>query len=163
MKDADRFEKTSVPEEKQHQADEKLNKDAEEIAQEDKKNVEDVKQELTEDASKHKFKVDFTEYPGAPFYSAELWGPQFRVKINTAHRFYKDIYSQQDARGRTAIELLLFVLGKSEIESTEDMQIFYNQARMEWSNRLDLRLKLLDKNNPLMDKEASIEERSLTQ
>jgi hypothetical protein len=164
MKDADRFEKTTVSEEKQLEADQKLNTEAETIAKEQDKDVEEVLQELTDDASKHKFKVELTDYPGAPFYSVELWGPQFRLKINRAHRFYKDLYSQQDERGTTALELLLFVLGKSEIEApTDDMQMFYNQERMEWSRRLDLRLRLLDKNNPLIDKEASKEEKLLTQ
>ena len=65
-----------------------------------------------------------------------------------AHRFYEDIYSQQDDRGKTAIELLLFVLGKGEIESNGDKQLFYGNERYEWSRKLELRLKILDKKKP---------------
>jgi hypothetical protein len=160
MSDAERFDKKNVPQEKQEQAEEILLEDAKEKAKAENKKVEDVVESLAAEAENKKFKIEFTELPGAPFYDVELWGQQTRIKINTGHRFYTDIYAEQDSRGKTAIELLLFVLGRCEAESNGDKGLFYGNERYEWSRRLELRLKILDKKNPILDKQASADEKN---
>lgn len=160
MSDAEKYDKQDIPKEKQEQAEEKLRTDAEEKAKAENKDVETVVQSLETEAENKKFKVEYTELPGAPFYDVELWGQQTRIKINTAHRFYLDIYSQQDQRGKTALELLLFVLGKCEIEATGEKLLFYGNERYDWSRKLELRLKMLDRKDPILDKQAFAEENS---
>lgn len=158
MHNADKFDKLELPKEKQEQAEEKLREEAEEVAEKENEDVETVVVRMENEAEKRKFKIEFTDLPGAPFYDIEIWGPQIRIKINTAHRFYADIYSQQDQRGKTALELLLFVLGKCESESAGEKLLFYGNERFEWSRKLDLRLKMLDKQDPIIDKLTSVEE-----
>lgn len=160
MSDAAKFDKQDIPQNKQEEAEEKLREDAEDKAKKENKKVEDVVEDMEAEAERSKFKIDFTDLPGAPFYDVELWGQQTRIKINTAHRFYIDIYSQQDGRGKTAIELLLFVFGKCEVESDGDKLLFYGNERYEWSRQLELRLKMLDKKNPILDKQAFVEEKN---
>lgn len=158
MNDADKFDKQDVPREKQERADEKLKEDAKEKAKAENKSEEEAIEELQAYAESKKFKIEFTDFPGAPFYDVDLWGQQTRIRINTAHRFYVDIYSQQETRGRTAIELLLFVLGRCEILSSGEKKLFYGNERFDWSKKLDLRLKILDKKDPIVDKQAFKEE-----
>lgn len=159
MSEAEKFDKQSIPSEKQIEADEKLRKDAEEIAQSESRDVETVVASMTQESESKRYKVEFTDLPGAPFYDVELWGQQVRIKINVAHRFYVDIYDQQDGRGKTALELMLFVLGGCEVESSGDRLLFYGNERYDWSKNLDLRLKILDKKDPINDKQASSEEK----
>lgn len=158
MRESEKFDKTEVPTEKIEQGEEKLKGDAEKAAKKNNTDVITVTTQFENDAEKKKFKVEFTDLPGAPFYDIELWGTQTRLKINTAHRFYSDIYSQQDGRGKTAVEILLFVLAKCEIESTGDKLLFYGNERFEWSRKLDLRLKMLDSKDPILDKKSFDEE-----
>lgn len=158
MKEAEKYDRLDLPQEKRDEADEKLREEAEEQAQDENEDVEEVVQKLEAGAEKKKYKVEFSDLPGAPFYDVEQWGPQTRIRINTAHRFYSDIYSQQDTRGKTALELLLFVLGKCELESTGEKELFYGNERYEWSKKLDLRLKMLDKKDPVIDKQSFVEE-----
>ena len=158
MSEAEKFDKQDVPPEKKEQADEKLLEDAKEKAKEENKDFDEVKETLESEAANNKFKIEFSELPGAPFYDVKLWGQQIKIVINASHRFYLDIYSQQGTRGKTAIELLLFVLGKCEIESNGDKELFYQSERFDWSRKLDTRLKLLDKKDPISDKAAFEEE-----
>jgi hypothetical protein len=159
MSDAEKFDKIDIPREKEELGEQRLQNQAQEIASVQKRDLAEVLQFLQSDAEKKKFKVEFTDLPGAPFYDVDMWGPnQIQVMINSAHRFYSHIYSQQDNRGKTAIELLLFVLSKCEIEATGEKELFYGNERYEWSRKLDLRLKLLDKRDPITDKQAFEEE-----
>lgn len=144
--------KSELPDDKKQAADDKVNEKAKEVAENKGVPVEEAKKDLVDEAEQNKYKVEFANHPGAPFYEPLQWGPQLQLKINTAHRFYTDIYSQQDPRGRTAIELMLFVLCQCEVNATGDAELFYGNERYDWSRQLDLRLKILDKNNPLQEK-----------
>ncbi|HUC79464.1 MAG TPA: ATP-binding protein [Flavisolibacter sp.] len=159
MTAAEKFDKLDLPQEKEEAGEQKLVKEAQEVAKKEKREVQEVTESLHSEAEKKKYKVEFTDLPGAPFYEVEIWGPQLRLKINTAHRFYTDVYLQQENRGKTAIELLLFVIGKCECQSDGDKSMFYGSERYEWSRQLDLRLRLLDKKDPVLDKQSDDEER----
>lgn len=158
MTDASKFDAPNVPKEKKAKANKKLEDEAKKKATNEKKPVDQATRELEAEVEGRKFKIEFTELPGAPFYDVELVGAQTKIKINSSHRFYNDIYAQQDARGKTAIELMLFALGRCEADSTGDVAIFYASERFEWSKKLDLHLRLLDKLDPLLDKESFEEE-----
>ncbi len=130
MNDADKFDKQDIPREKQEKANEKLKEDAKEKAKSENKSEEKAIEDLEAQAESKKYKIEFTDLPGAPFYDVELWGQQTRIKINTAHRFYVDIYSQQEARGKTAIELLLPWFD-DEVESSGEKLLFYGNERFD--------------------------------
>lgn len=127
-------------------------------------NEEDVEREKREKAEKDPWKIELEHLPGAPFYRVKRWFTQTQIFINTAHRFYSDIYNQLDHRGQNAMDLFFYVLAKSEIESTDYAEIFYGEARNKWSVELQSLLKMLDKKDPLIVKEAmNEEEKELTE
>jgi hypothetical protein len=158
MRDAEKIDKLNLPEEELKKAEDNLNKKAAEIAEETSEQVEVVKQRLEEEGIKKRYKVEFTALPGAPFYDVEQMGSQTILKINSSHKFYSDVYQMQESRGKTALELLLFVLGKCELEAGDNLRDFYSYERYEWSKKLDLRLKKLDSRDPVIDKQAYDEE-----
>ena len=90
---------------------------------------------------------------GAPFYRIEQFGAQCRVHINTAHRFYSDLYAAPDStpRVQSALEVLLFVFGQCELSSDGEIEMFYRSEIYEWSRRLDLSLNRLDDVDPAGD------------
>lgn len=93
------------------------------------------------------FRVEVEKNPEGPFYRVDLKGGQVVLLINTAHRFYTDVYGAvagpDGARIRQALEVLLFVLGKSEIDASDDRELFYQSERQEWSRRLNVALAKL--------------------
>jgi hypothetical protein len=93
------------------------------------------------------FRVEIDRVPEGPFYRVDLRGGQLMVLINSAHRFYTDIYAAvpgpEGARIRQALEVLLFVIGKCEMDATDDRQLFYAAERQEWSKRLHIGLAKL--------------------
>jgi hypothetical protein len=158
MSDADEIDPQDVPGDKKEQGQTNLQQTADKTAKKKREPVKTVLEKLESESEKRKFKVEFTDLPGAPFYDLEIWGQQFRIKINTAHRFYTDIYRIQKPRGKTALELLLFVLGKSELGSTGSKLLFYGNERYEWSKKLELRLKMLDELDPIIDEQSAEDE-----
>jgi hypothetical protein len=97
----------------------------------------------------HPFKVEIERNPEGPFYRVEPRGGQVVLFINKAHRFYTDIYARvpgpRGAQVRQALEVLLFVLGKCEIDASEERQLFYVAERQEWSKRLHIALTTLQR------------------
>ncbi len=158
MAETEKFDSEKVSAQKQDEANKKLKEDAKKKAEESGENPETVEQELTKETNERKYKVEFTKLPGAPFYNVDYFGTQFRILINTRHRFYTDVYSHLDERGKTAMELLFFVLGKSEIKADGEKEDFYLNERYEWSKKLDVALKILDRKDPIGDKESAEEE-----
>lgn len=93
------------------------------------------------------FRVEVEKNPEGPFYRVDFKGGQVVLLINSAHRFYTDVYAAiqgpDGARIRQALEVLLFVLGKSEIDASDDRELFYQSERQEWSRRLNVALAKL--------------------
>lgn len=93
------------------------------------------------------FRVEIESNPEGPFYRVILRGGQVTLIINSSHAFYTDVYAAvggpDGARVRQALEVLLFVLGKSELDSVDDRQLFYASERQEWSRRLQVALSKL--------------------
>jgi hypothetical protein len=144
----------------------KKTEEGEEIGREDTKkeakdtgvSEEEVEKKNRDKADKNPWMIELEHLPGAPFYRVKRWFTQTQIFVNTAHRFYSDIYAQLDSRGQNAMDLFLYVLAKSEIESTDYAEIFYGEARNKWSVELQSLLKLLDKKDPLIVKEAMKDE-----
>jgi hypothetical protein len=93
------------------------------------------------------FRVEVEKNPEGPFYRVDFKGGQIVLLINSSHRFYTDVYAAvtgpDGARIRQALEVLLFVLGKSEIDASDDRELFYQSERQEWSRRLNVALAKL--------------------
>lgn len=113
-----------------------------------KANRKDVETEVDREIARLAYKVEIERMPEAPFYRVELRGSQTVIFLNAAHRFYRDVYvSVEGAEGnrmRASLELLLFALGESEVESNPEHQIWYQGERIDWSRKLEAALTTLD-------------------
>src|SRR5258708_19790269 len=87
---------------------------------------------------------------GAPFFRVTQVGPKKAFYLNTAHRFYKDVYAGPDSspRLRAGLEVVLFAIGVCEIGAEGDRQIFYETERARGSANLDTALAHLDHTDP---------------
>ena len=159
MSESDKFIRKPVKPspEKETQAKERVIEAAEKRARETGKPAEEHVQEIAKQAQEQPYKVMMESKEGAPFFRMEQFGAQKRLFINTAHRFYSDLYSGPDAtpRVKTALELLLFAVGSCELDATGDMDLFYQMERAEWSKRLKVALSLLDRREPVEDAESA--------
>jgi hypothetical protein len=83
--------------------------------------------------------------PGAPFYRAQVRGGQVVLQINRRHRFYDEVYAGHGVSlfFRSAIEILLFVIGECELDANDDRRRFYESERSEWSRILNTALDRL--------------------
>jgi hypothetical protein len=73
------------------------------------------------------------------FFTPYMEGTQLVLRINTGHPWYQELYGKlgpDDAEFRSGLELMLWVLATSEIDSTGDARIFYRSERAEWSRLL---------------------------
>jgi hypothetical protein len=93
------------------------------------------------------FRVEIERNPDGPFYRVDLRGGQVVLLINSAHRFYTDVYAavqgREGAKIRQSLEVLLFVIGKCEIDAVDERELFYTSERIEWSKRLNTALAKL--------------------
>ncbi len=156
MQEAEKFQSTKrikAIQDKAEATQPKIEIDAKKIAEEQKRPVADVVREILDETESKRYIVDFEFVEGAPFYRPELYGAQIRIWINKAHQFYSDIYNGpgSNPRLKTAIELLLMVLGVSENQAIGEKEMFYARERAEWSTELSSLLTLLDKTAPLID------------
>jgi hypothetical protein len=147
--------KNKPSDKKQQEARENVTAEARKKAEETKQPEETVLENLLEIYSRQPFLIAFESLEGAPFYRVEQYGPQARLWINRRHRFYTDVYGSSDARIKSALELLLFVLGTCELESEGDRELFYRVERAEWSQRLETNLTYLDRHNSVDDAESA--------
>lgn len=88
------------------------------------------------------YRLRFENLPGQAFFRIDRAGGARTLHINTAHRFYEDIYDGPSATQevRTALEILLFsfgdvLLGESEERGAIQVEI--------WSRRLELALGMM--------------------
>jgi hypothetical protein len=115
--------------------------------------VEKVEEQLVEEAKTRPYKVEIESLPGAPFFRVAQIGGQKVLYLNASHRFYTDVYAGPDSgpRLRSALEILLFVIGECELDSTEDRKRFYETERAEWSKVLNTALDMLNEMDSVED------------
>lgn len=158
MAEGDKFEpKLSeiLPAEKEKKAKEKIHEDAKKKSKLTGRPEKEIVEEINTAIKENPYKIEFEALEGAPFYRPELYGAQTRISINTRHRFYTDLYASADPRIKSTLELLLFVLGSCEVKSSDDREIFYRKERGQWSDKLETRLELLDRRDPVQDAAAA--------
>jgi hypothetical protein len=99
------------------------------------------------------YRVREESLPGAPFFRVEPVGGQTVLYLNTAHRFYTDVYAGPGTtpRFRAALEIMLFVIGECEIDADGERKLFYRKERMAWSEGLYTGLDRLDEIHSITD------------
>lgn len=106
---------------------------------------------LEERLSTYTVLIEYEQLPGAPFYRIKVVGRSIVVLLNTAHRFYERVYrriEEESPQGKTGIDLLLMALGRSEALGGEDLRIWYDDQRHEWSQHLKAFVEQLDEPEP---------------
>ncbi len=106
----------------------------------------DVERAVKAELASQPYKVKLEAQPDGSFFRVEQVGSQLALYLNTAHRFFTDLYSAPSATNevRAALEVLLFCIGGAELDASADYELFYRQERREWSSRLDIALAKLD-------------------
>ena len=163
MAEASKF-KASRPggdaEERRRKAAERLRLLAEKRAAATGKSVEEAVRELEAEAQGRPYVVQEEEMPGAPFYRMDQIGGMKVLYLNRAHSFYKDMYAEIASQAsdnpaalrlRSALEVLLFVLGDCELDANDERQVFYANERYEWSRRLETTLTVLQRTTPVAE------------
>jgi hypothetical protein len=91
------------------------------------------------------YRVQFEHALDQPFFRVGRRHGARTLHLNTAHRFYEEIYDGPVATPemRSALEVLLFSLGDVMLEGTEEAQGRNRQQVTAWSRRLDLALGML--------------------
>lgn len=100
-------------------------------------------EKVVEDIRDLPFVIDFESLPGAPFYRARTFGKTVVVSINREHAFYDKLYqplAEIDPTAKTAIELMVFGLGKAETLAGDEGKEWYSSQRAEWSRILGVYL-----------------------
>ncbi|HVX18364.1 MAG TPA: ATP-binding protein [Acidimicrobiales bacterium] len=127
---------------------ENLDREIERVAKEEGLPEALVRDAHEEAAAARPFRVHRESVADAPFYRVEQRGGQFILILNTAHRFFTDVYAVveglEGARIRASLDLLLFILGQCELDANTQGQIWYQSERIEWSRRLNAALTLLE-------------------
>lgn len=148
MEEAGRFKPpmTTQPSVEEQKAQEtKVEAEAQKHAEVTGGSVTEAKKAIVEAAKKRPYKVRRENLPGAPFFRLEQLGGQKILWLNTAHRFFTDLYAAPDSnpRLRAGLEVLLFVIGDTQTSATGDRKVFYEVEAGEWSKHLSVALERL--------------------
>lgn len=127
-------------------AEENLEREARKQAQITGEKVEKAKERLEQETNAVPYKVDFEAMTDGPIYRGERLGKQYRLILNTAHRFYSDVYepAKRVPGLCSKIEAFLFVYAEAELDAGEQQETFYKAARIYSSQRLTDVLAELD-------------------
>jgi Histidine kinase-, DNA gyrase B-, and HSP90-like ATPase len=148
MAAADKFKTENTPDtpERRRKSKEAFDREAERRAKESGVAREQVEAQLEAETKENPYRVQTESHRGAPFFRIEQVGPQQVLYLNTAHRFYKDVYAGAEAtpRLRSALEVVLFSIGTAEIDAEGERLMFYETERALWSTRLNVALAQLE-------------------
>ena len=161
---AEKFRTEKAPEtpERKRKSEAALQREIERRAAQSGVAAEQIKRQVEGEVKENPFKVLEEGLKGAPFFRVEQVGPQKVLYLNTAHRFYRDVYAGEDStpRLRAALEIVLFAIGVGEIYAEEDRLLFYETERGAWSTQLDLALAQLSKIDSGVETRPSGEDRA---
>jgi hypothetical protein len=146
--------------ERQKQNDEKFKQEVRRRAHESGMPEEQVERELKAEIEGRLYKLGFESLPGAPFFRVEQIGGQRVLLLNTAHRFFRDLYAGpgSSSRLRSGLEVLLFVIGDSELEAERERRLFYESERALWSQQLNVAMDELDQIDSIEDELSAADE-----
>lgn len=126
--------------ETQEEAQKNFKKRVEDISKDTGVPEEDVAAAQEKVAREKPYKVEFVEQtPDDAFYTPTMVGTQVILRINTGHPWYREVYSRtatDQADLRAGLELMLWILATSELDSPTETKGFYRAERREWSRKL---------------------------
>lgn len=133
-----------------------LEKLSEEKAQKSGRTPKEEKEIFQNATSNTKFTIDKEENVSGLFFRVEIVGGVKRLVLNTSHRFYTDLYMAPDStpRNRMALQLLLFAIGWSMEDSSDEVKKFFKPEVSEWSKKLDLMLDIFAESHDPADLET---------
>jgi hypothetical protein len=149
---------TKIPEvspEETTQREKRFEERVQEVAKVTGKTAPEAKKVVEREVKERPFKISFETSPEAPFYRVEAIGTQVHVIVNMAHPFFSDLYLESTPQLQAQLELLLFVMSKSELDSQKERKRFYMMERSHWSNELRLALSLYDERDSRTDRSAT--------
>ncbi|WP_313552979.1 ATP-binding protein [Brevundimonas sp.] len=119
-----------------------------ERARESGRTVEDETQQLLLELDGRGYRLEIETSPGAPFFRCDVLGGAKVLYLNRAHRFYQDVYDgpRSSMEVRAALEILLFAIGDSMLDATEENLRAYRVELPQWSMKLELALERLAEN-----------------
>jgi hypothetical protein len=149
MAEAEKFRTDKAPEtqERRQKSEQAVEREIDRRAEGSGVDREAVKTQVEEEVRETPYKIAEESLKGAPFFRVEQLGPQKVLYLNTAHRFYRDIYAGQEStpRLRAAIQIVLFTFGVGEIDAEGDRLLFLETERGAWSARLENALAQFEK------------------
>ncbi|WP_417849374.1 ATP-binding protein [Thalassoglobus sp.] len=151
---------TSSPQKKKR-AEEQLDHEARKQSDITGEPVEQAKERIVEQTVQEPYKVAFEGIPDGPVFRGERMGGQYRLVINTRHRFYDDVYepARQVAGLCSKLEAAMFVIAEAELDAESEQESFYKAGRIFLSQRFTDVLAVLDGSGESEDeKSAEMEE-----
>jgi Histidine kinase-, DNA gyrase B-, and HSP90-like ATPase len=147
MAASEKFEDERTPDtpERRRKSQESFDREVDRRSDESGVPREQVKEQLERETQERPYRVNTESMVGAPFFRVDQIGGQKVLYLNTAHRFYKDVYAGPDSnpRMRAGIEVVLFAIGSGELNAEGDLLTFYETERGRWSSRLNTALTQL--------------------
>lgn len=128
-------DRTTVSEGGKEKAKKNLEAEVENETKRTGKSREQAQEDVEQRIKVRPWDVSFEASGEGPFYTPKRLDSQRRVVINTDHPFYSRVYSQAE-EVRSALELMLFVLSRGEVDSEGHRAAFYRSERVLWSELL---------------------------
>jgi hypothetical protein len=124
-----------------------IKKTAEKRAADTGQPVAQVEEQLRLELKDQRYKLSTENTPGGPFFRVSQIGGSTVLFLNTAHRFYTDLYTGASSNpgSRAALEVLLFSIADCINSATEQVQGMYAFEVAEWSRKLDFALLQLSR------------------
>lgn len=131
-----------IKERQEQRGQQQLRKAAEKKAAETGQPVARVEEQLRLELHGHPYRLAHENAPGAPFFRVDQLGGTTMLFLNTAHRFYGELYMGPDSTPamRAALEVLLFSIGDCMNDASEQTRAVYDMELVEWSRRIDYAL-----------------------
>lgn len=164
MSAAEKFRTEKAPDtpERRQKSQQALEREVDRRAEGSGVDRETVKEQVEREVQETPYKVAEEALKGAPFFRVEQVGPQRVLYLNTAHRFYRDVYAgpESTARLRSALEIVLFSIGVGEVDAEVDRLLFYETERGAWSTQLEIALAQFEKVEAVEEVRESGEDRA---
>jgi hypothetical protein len=131
-----------VQQRQEERGEEQIKKVAEKRSVETGQPVARVEEQLRLELKGHRYKLAHENVAGAPFFRVYQLGGTMMMALNTAHRFYSELYAGPSSTPeiRAALEVLLFSIGECINSAPEQTRAVYDLELPEWSKRLDYAL-----------------------
>jgi hypothetical protein len=128
-----------TPEGQKKEANLAFEREAQEQAKANQTSVDEAREALRQREKSQRYRIDYRDDPGEPFYTPEWVGRQVVVWVNKSHPFFQALYGtliqRGSARAKEAADILLFALAREELRATtpETKEFYRTQRADRWS------------------------------